>query len=284
MSNLAPRAVLRSGLTTYQAQQAVIVLLAMGLDAQASNQPPHGWEVSVPEEHAAHGDALLREKEPERPAPPVARTLPEGVWAGPSAYVVAALALLCIGVHVYVHGGAGPSPRSQMIDAGAVVPYLVSDGQWWRLLSAVFLHFDVRHLVSNMSALAILGPPLALELGLSRFVMTFVLTGIAGNVASQLLNASAAVKAGASGGICGILGALAGAALPYATGSYEQRRPAWQTLGALAALFGMMVGFSPGRDHYAHVGGLLAGVVLGRWLRPAHTRILARAQQPPPVQ
>ncbi|HYB97728.1 MAG TPA: rhomboid family intramembrane serine protease [Candidatus Limnocylindrales bacterium] len=275
MSNPTARTVLRAGLKTHQAQQAVILLLAMGLDAQARNQPPLGWEVSVPEEQAERAEALLREKEPERPAPPPAPTLfPHGAWSGKAAYAAAGLGALCVAIHLYVHEGVGPSPRSRMIEAGAVVPYLVAQGEWWRLLSAVFLHFDIRHLVSNMSALAILGPPLAAELGVGRFLAAFVISGVAGNVLSQLLNASAAVKAGASGGVCGILGALAGTALPYAAGTYEQRRPAWQTLGALAALFGMMVGFEPGRDHYAHVGGVLAGVVLGRWLRPANSRIL----------
>jgi membrane associated rhomboid family serine protease len=77
------------------------------------------------------------------------------------------------------------------------------------------------------------------------------------------------VKAGASGGICGLLGALAGVALARmaAADDARGRRPAWQTLGALAALFGMIVGFEPGRDHYAHVGGLVSGLFLGRMIR-----------------
>ena len=71
----------------------------------------------------------------------------------------------------------------------------------------------------------------------------------------------------ASAGICGLLGALAGVAIATmaAASDSRERRPAWQTLGALAALFGMIVGVAPGSDHYAHVGGVLSGVVLGRF-------------------
>jgi rhomboid protease GluP len=94
----------------------------------------------------------------------------------------------------------------------------------------------------------------------------YLATGVFGNVASQVFGNEGAIKAGASGAICGLLGALAGVAIATmaAAENARERRPAWQTLGALVALFGMIVGFEPGRDHYAHVGGLVSGVVLGR--------------------
>jgi membrane associated rhomboid family serine protease len=130
----------------------------------------------------------------------------------------------------------------------------------------VFLHFDLKHLVGNMGALLFLGPPLAAQIGHLRTIALFVLTGIAGNVVSHVFGSEAAVKAGASGGICGLLGALAGVAIARmaAASDARERRPAWQTLGALVALFGMIVGVAPGSDHYAHVGGVVAGVLLGR--------------------
>jgi rhomboid protease GluP len=142
----------------------------------------------------------------------------------------------------------------------------VRDGEWWRLASAAFLHFDLKHLIGNMSALLFLGPPLAAQIGHLRTFVLFLASAVAGNVVSQILGNDAAVKAGASGGICGLLGALAGVALARMAAAEDARarRPAWQTLGALVALFGMIVGFEPGRDHYAHVGGLIAGLLLGR--------------------
>jgi rhomboid protease GluP len=144
-------------------------------------------------------------------------------------------------------------------------------GATLRLVTAIFLHFDIRHLVGNMSALLLLGPPLAATIGQLRFVLLFLVTGFTGNVVSQLFGDEAAVKAGASGGICGILGAMAGVALATMAAATDarERRPAWQTLGALAALFGMIVGFEPGRDHYAHLGGLLSGLAVGRIIGPA---------------
>ena len=259
----------RDGLEEAEAKRAAVLLVAMGIEAGwgRSHSGVGGWEVAVPAEDCARADRLLIEEDhqPERVAeapPPV--LLSSRLWLSHASVPPVALALLCIAIHLWVHGGAGPSPRSRMIEAGAIVSYLVSQGQWWRLLTAVFLHFDISHLVSNMFALLIIGPALVAEVGIARFVAVFVATGVFGNVVSQLLNDTVAVKAGASGAICGIMGALAGLSLASLAGSVEVRRPAWRTLGALTALFGLTVGFQPGRDHYAHIGGVVSGLLLGR--------------------
>lgn len=295
------RVIVHESRTAEDARRTVLALLAMGLDAESHRvhepqrpaiaatpetppSPPRPartvWLVSVAEEEAAAAEAVVADVVGS-PDPPLAtQPLPplvgapadgSGIWTWNHASASLALLAVCVAIHVAVHGGAGPSPRSDMIEAGAVAPWMVREGQWWRLLTAAFLHFDLKHLVGNMSALLFLGPPLAAAIGQVRLVLLFVATAVAGNLVSHVFGNEAAVKAGASGGICGLLGALAGvaiAAMAAATDARE-RRPAWQTLGALVALFGMMVGFEPGRDHYAHVGGLLAGVALGRLLGPA---------------
>jgi len=94
----------------------------------------------------------------------------------------------------------------------------------------------------------------------------FLASGVGGNVASYFVTPAVGLKAGASGAIAGVLGALGGQALRP---SRPRRRKWWQTLGALAALYGLLIGFSPRSDHVAHVAGLLVGLALGRWLRPA---------------
>ncbi|MFN2376765.1 MAG: rhomboid family intramembrane serine protease [Candidatus Binatia bacterium] len=294
-------AVVLGDLTREQARRAVLSLMAMGLEAEAHFEPAvfslahdpalpgeaatprarrlvsaAGWQVRVTEDDMAAAIPIVEETlsaeetAPERPLPSVLIHPPEGIWTLANSAASIAIAATCVAVHLLVHGGAGPSPRSDMVAAGAVAPWLVLEGEVWRLLSAVFLHFDVKHLVGNMGSLFFLGPPLAAQIGQIRTLVLFAATGVAGNVASQLLGSEAAVKAGASGGICGLLGALAGVALVSMAAAEDarQRRPAWQTLGALVALFGMIVGFEPGRDHYAHVGGLVAGVVLGRMMAP----------------
>lgn len=267
--------VVREGLTTDQARRAMLSLVAMGVEADAApaDPPSAGWRITVPEAQVPQAgqlieDALTVDRIVRRPDQPRTVLAPPGVriWTLRNAASSLVIAALCAAVHLAVHSGDAPIARSAMIEAGAVAPWLVRDGQWWRLASAVFLHFDLKHLLGNLSALLLLGPPLAAQIGHLRTAVLFVATGVLGNLLSQLAGSENAVKAGASGGVCGLLGALAGVALVSMASASDAaaRRPAWQTLGALVALFGMIVGFEPGRDHYAHVGGVVAGVVLGR--------------------
>lgn len=275
------RVVVHSTRTSEEARRVALSLVALDLRAevgQGTGEYSGVWIVTVDEgeEDAASAlvrDALAERREVMQPAAPPLLDTRAGIWTYANTSSSIALAAICIGIHVLVHGGAGPSSRSQMIDAGVSATWLVQDGQWWRLLSAVFLHFDVKHVVGNMSTLFFLGAPLVAQIGHLRMVLVFVITGLGGNLASLIFGSEAAIKAGASGGICGLLGALAGVALAQmsAASNFTERRPAWQTLGALLALFGMVVGFEPGRDHYAHVGGLLTGVALGWLLAPTRT-------------
>ena len=141
----------------------------------------------------------------------------------------------------------------------------MENGEWWRLLAAVFIHFDGAHLLTNLLTLAIVGPPLAHHLGAGRFLTIFVLTGVAGNGLSHILMPTAGLKAGASGAVAGVLGALAGQTLrPEFRGRFTR----WQVLGALGAIYAILVGAGPGRDNVAHAGGVLAGLILGRWITP----------------
>ena len=88
---------------------------------------------------------------------------------------------------------------------------------------------------------------------------------------------SLALKAGASGAIAGVLGALGGQALR----PRETRYKNWQVLGALAAVYGLLIGFGPGRDNTAHLGGFLAGLLLGR-INPPLPEPTPRAVAPAP--
>ena len=181
--------------------------------------------------------------------------------------------------------GAGDGPeiaRSRFIDFGAIQWSRIQAGELWRLLSACFVHFNVGHLGTNMGVLLLLGPPLAHQVGGPRFLALFAATGVAGNIASHFIMPTTGLKAGASGGIAGILGALAGHALRNPDRS---RFKTWQRLGALAACYGMLIGFGPGRDNVAHAGGMLAGLLLG-WLTPplpdAFPQAAPRAPAGPP--
>jgi rhomboid protease GluP len=150
------------------------------------------------------------------------------------------------------------SPRDVADWGGLYVP-LVMKGEIWRMLTANYLHFDFRHVLFNMIALLNWGLPVAQNFGFWRFILFYTITGICGSIASFIFHPDA-VCAGASGAVSGILGAL-----------IAMRMMGDQTIqkGALiqAAIYNCVIPIVlPSVDWQAHVGGLLAGILLGFFL------------------
>lgn len=145
---------------------------------------------------------------------------------------------------------------------------LVSQGQWWRLFTATWLHADLAHLASNATlGLVLLG------LAMGRFGTGFgalgaCLAGVGGNVFSWLLFPGPHRSLGASGLVMGCLGLLAAQTMPL----WRLRKPAWRPappfkplvarLLAGVLLF-VLLGLSPGTDVMAHFGGFLTGLLIG---------------------
>jgi len=262
----------RRGLSRRAADEVVLALAAMGVEAAATVEQDGTSAVTVAPEDEERAHAILAEEDPaaaldaaeaERAAS--APVPPGSLWPGRGAWAVALVAAACVAWFVALHHGQDEVSRARLLRFGAITWDQVWLGEWWRLASAVFVHFDGAHLVANLITLALVGPPLAHLLGPWRFLVVFLLAGVAGNVASHLFAASASLKGGASGGIAGVLGALAGTSLDPGWGRRFKR---WQVLGALAAIYALLVGAGPGRDNAGHLGGLLAGVALGRLLTP----------------
>jgi rhomboid protease GluP len=264
-----PDAVLLSGLSRRQAEAVNLLLSSQGIQGQVAGNRGSGWRVEVDETVHARATAMIADEYPSglpsfepKSQPPPRPAVP---WFGPGSWMVLSLLVVCVAIHAAVHQGVGPSSRSTMIDAGAILSSAVNNGQVWRLVSAVFLHFDAGHLLSNMITMLFLGPPLARAIGGPRLLFIFVGGGALANVFSHILHPIGGLKAGASGGIAAFLGALGGQALRRRT--EKRRTQGWIVIGALAAIYAMMIGFGPGRDNYAHVFGVLSGVLLG-WLVP----------------
>jgi rhomboid protease GluP len=218
-------------------------------------------------------DADELEQAPEAEAPPA--------WFGRGRCAIFAVAAICVAVFIAANVGSDAGTRSRLLALGAISYSTIGAGELWRLLTAVFLHFDIGHLLANMSALAVLGPPLAHQVGGARFLVVFLLGGIGANVVSHLLAPTVGLKAGASGGIAAVLGALG------AQGVRPQRRTRfkqWQILGALAAFYGLMIGFGPGRDNVAHLAGAVLGFLIGRVIEPLppETRPIVPPEPPHP--
>ncbi|HET9565033.1 MAG TPA: rhomboid family intramembrane serine protease [Mycobacterium sp.] len=131
-------------------------------------------------------------------------------------------------------------------------PVGVADGEWYRLLTAAFVHEQPWHLALNMYALWILGRMLEPVLGRWRFVTLYLLSGLGGAAASLL--APGVISYGASGAVFGLMGALF-----VVLRRFGRDVTAVLVILAINVVFGFVV---PGIDWRAHFGGLITGAVL----------------------
>jgi rhomboid protease GluP len=178
---------------------------------------------------------------------------------------VASYALIGLTVLVYIlQEASGFMTGSDLVASlGMKINELIIAGQYWRLITPVFLHGSVLHIVFNMYALYALGPDLERFSGHGRFLALYLLSGFAGNVASFIF--TPAPSLGSSTAIFGLL-AAEGVFL-YKNrklfGGYAQR--ALQRV-IFFGLFNLILGaISPQLDNWGHVGGLAAGLVFA-WL------------------
>jgi rhomboid protease GluP len=155
------------------------------------------------------------------------------------------------------------APADQMLVWGGNAASEVQRGQWWRLLSAVFLHSGLMHLAMNMAALLCTGPTVERVYGSRRFLLLYLGAGLAGSALSLHFSAQQATAVGASGAVLGVAGALLVAALRHRR--FLPTVLSFYTLGGIGLLLldAVLRGFGSERvDNAAHVGGLLMGCLL----------------------
>ena len=182
------------------------------------------------------------------------------------------ITLVLLGVAATITWAVGSSSDlGVLLRAGAMVRGRVDDGEWWRLVTCMFIHVGSVHLAVNAIGLFFLGRIVEEVFGTARTIVIFVGSGLAGAFASYL-SAPVGVSAGASGAIFGILGAV----FIELTLHRERYRMAWKRgmWGGLVVvtIAQAAVGFLyPVIDQWAHGAGLVGGIVLGALLS-RHTR------------
>ena len=150
-----------------------------------------------------------------------------------------------------VLSGRGDSPLYRHL---ALIPPAVADGEWWRLFSAAFLHFGLPHILFNMYALWIFGPPLEAVLGKLRFIALYLLAGVGGGLLSVAVGPLDETAAGASGAIFGLFAAF------YVIARH--RNVNTQSV-AFTIVMNLVITFSISNiDWRGHVGGLVTGAAV----------------------
>jgi rhomboid protease GluP len=202
--------------------------------------------------------------------------------------------LLGINVAVFLwmvsHGVSAKMPTNrQLVHYGANVTFDVLHGEWWRLLTAMFVHVGWIHIASNMWCLwnlGILGEPL---IGPWGMVAVYMITGVAGNLLSMGRNVLAynlshdhyfllIPGAGASGAVFGIAGILivllSNRKLPFPWEELRRLRSSVVKFAAINLVIGLSTNFvnvGISIDNSAHIGGFLSGLALGVPLIPRMT-------------
>jgi membrane associated rhomboid family serine protease len=172
------------------------------------------------------------------------------------------VAMFVVEVSVGAVGGL-TGGSSRIVDLGALVPFLVAEGQYWRLLTAMFLHASLLHIAFNMYALYLFGNAIEDALGSYRFLAIYFACGLFASVTSFTFGDPFRAAVGASGAIFGLLGA-------WVAFNYRRRGTALASANLRMALLliaiNVFLGFSiSGIDNYAHLGGLVSGAAAG-WL------------------
>ena len=203
------------------------------------------------------------------------------ILATPGTYVLLAVNIAVFGWMVLNGVSAKDPTTAQLVHYGATNAYLILAGQWWRLLTATFVHVGLLHIATNMWCLwnlGLLGEPL---LGPAGLVAVYLITGIAGNLLSLCSNVfhrdGVSVGAGASGAVFGIAGILivllSNKKLPIPAFELHRLRRSVIQFAVLNLIIGVGANFTSivRIDNNAHIGGFLCGLALGVPLVPRMT-------------
>jgi rhomboid protease GluP len=212
------------------------------------------------------------------------------ILATPGTYILLGINILVFCYMVF--RGVSPSSPTpyQLLYFGATSPELILHGQWYRLLTATFVHVGLLHIATNMWCLwnlGLLGEPLLGPFGL---ISVYVITGIAGNLlglfSAVFFRDYSSVGAGASGAVFGIAGILivllSNKKLPIPAFELKRLRRSVIQFAVLNLIIGIGANFTSivRIDNHAHIGGFLSGLALGVPLVPrmtsGRTRYLAR--------
>src|SRR5207249_1033007 len=169
-------------------------------------------------------------------------------------------ALIAANVAVFIAMLATGHPTAgNILYRFGAMPAPLLRSQWWRLITAMFVHIGPVHLLFNMWALMLFGPAIEERYGRLRFLALYLVAGFVGSAVSLAFSHGVGLSAGASGGVFGVLGAWIAFFVRHrsARGARDQLRALFFLVG-----INLFIGVSIGHiDNYAHLGGLAGGFI-----------------------
>ena len=181
---------------------------------------------------------------------------------GKKAYVNGLLIALNVLFFLYLEITGSSENVYFMYTKGAMsAPAVLEDGEYYRLLTAMFMHFGIRHIMNNMLVLFVLGDNLERALGHVKYLIFYLLCGIGSNWVSMMAHPTdtMTVSAGASGAIFGVVGGL----LYVVTANKGRLEDLSTRQLVIMIFFSLYLGYtSTGVDNTAHLSGLVIGIVL----------------------
>lgn len=166
--------------------------------------------------------------------------------------------LLVLNIFIFILTSI-PIIGNHLFSLGVGFNLLISEGEYWRLVSPMFLHLGFMHLLFNMFSLYLFGPELERLTGKARFLTIYLLAGLIGNVATYLFLDWRYQSVGASGAIYGILGAF-GALVYYTKNLLPQLK---QIILPIIVIGVIMTFLQPNINIIAHLVGLATGFICG---------------------
>lgn len=208
-----------------------------------------------------------------------------GAYASYVPYVTWAILAINIGVYVLDMLLAGSMNLfgfrgGPLVDAGAVYAPFVAQGEWYRLVTAAFLHLGALHIAFNMYALYLFGPIVEQLYGRVEYAILYLLCALGGSVLTILLAPNQAA-AGASGAIFGLFGLAFVVSRRHHAALGREARNLFNQAGSVLVLNLVITFLVPGISWTGHVGGLLIGAVIGFLLPPTGVATLSSMWRAP---
>jgi rhomboid protease GluP len=242
------------------AQEWELVLLSQGLSPRL-RPCPDGFVLSVPQDQANRARAGLLAYESENSA-----KLEEGSAPVSAPSLLAASAIAGLPILVFYSVTVVWMPNVPWFERGSADALRILHGEPWRAVTALTLHADVVHALSNAVGIVLFLSAVSSTLGMGLGWALVLLAGVAGNLANAFFHGDPHVSLGASTAVFGAVGTLASLSVARRRRTASSKRRAWLPVAAALALLAMLGTGGQRVDVWAHLFGLLAGGVLGTFM------------------